>query len=413
MHRSRIVRLLDVDGFLINVSLVGGSLVLNMCPVASFMRESRPVLLLLEGLLFSATLLLALPLLLLVVNILLVVAFYGRVGGHDVTLVKGSVNSMSMCTTMRMSGPHLVLVLLFPCLVGKSILHLGGLMLNNLVVSVTDMAHGLAFGAQVCLVLIPVSLRISLAINICVLVILFRGRLVLLSTLRRLAVKPELSVIRRFLAASVVTANVVVMLVLVLLGRSWCRRSLFSVLLCFGRLCLWLGLILARVLLLGSLLIIRLHLEDEIASLHRHVLGVKDRRVGVEATLSLVPTMLVEGVEIVAPVQLKLVRQVVVRIHLDEVVEQVPGHIRGVQTLSPRVESRGPEVHPHRLLPLHIEDSGVVSRHVTHLVTIDAPADVVGSPLHGVCVPLVFRVEAVRVLMRLVLLDSVTVDDIH
>lgn len=74
--------------------------------------------------------------------------------------------------------------------------------------------------------------------------------------------KPEFLVIRLLLAASVVTAHVVVMLVLVLLGRSWCRRSLFSILLCFGRLILWLGLILARVLLLGSLLIVRLHLKD-------------------------------------------------------------------------------------------------------------------------------------------------------
>lgn len=74
--------------------------------------------------------------------------------------------------------------------------------------------------------------------------------------------KPEFLVIRLLLAASVVTAHVVVMLMPVLLGRSWCRRSLFRILLCFGRLILWLGLILARVLLLGSLLIVRLHLKD-------------------------------------------------------------------------------------------------------------------------------------------------------
>ena len=50
MHRGRIVWLIGVDGLLINVSLLSGSLVLNMRPVASLMRVSRPVLLLLEGL---------------------------------------------------------------------------------------------------------------------------------------------------------------------------------------------------------------------------------------------------------------------------------------------------------------------------------------------------------------------------
>jgi len=52
---------------------------------------------------------------------------------------------------------------------------------------------------------------------------------------------------------------------------------------------------------------LRLHFEDEIASLDRYVLGMEDTGVGVEATTGLVPPFAVELFEVVTPVQVEFV----------------------------------------------------------------------------------------------------------
>jgi len=77
------------------------------------------------------------------------------------------------------------------------------------------------------------------------------------------------------------------------------------------------------------------------------------------------------------------------------------------------VEGGRPEVHAQRLLLVHVSHRGVVGGDVANLVTIDGPADVIRRPLHGVGVPVVARVEPMRVLVRLVLLMAVAVNDVH
>ena len=156
-----------------------------------------------------------------------------------------------------------------------------------------------------------------------------------------------------------------------------------------------------------------LHLKDQVATLDGDILWVEDAGVGVEATAGLVPPFGVEFVEIVAPVQVELVRLLVVGVHLDVVVKDVPGHVLGVEAVAPGVERRCPEVHPEGLLLGHMLDGGILSRDVAHFVAIDGPADVVRSPLHGVGVPLIVWVEVVGILVGLVLVHAITVDDVH
>jgi len=97
----------------------------------------------------------------------------------------------------------------------------------------------------------------------------------------------------------------------------------------------------------------RFHFEDEISSGSVHIGGVEDGGVGLEAAASLVPATRVKGVEIVAPVELKLVCVLVVREHLNVVVKGEPGHVNWVKAVSPRVESGRPEVHSEGLSLVH------------------------------------------------------------
>ena len=97
----------------------------------------------------------------------------------------------------------------------------------------------------------------------------------------------------------------------------------------------------------------RLHLDDKVATTCVDILRVKHTAVGLKTTTSLVPAAAVEGVEVVTPVELKLVEVLIVSEDLNVVVEYVPWHVDRVETLAPRVEGRSPEVHPQRLSLAH------------------------------------------------------------
>ena len=70
-----------------------------------------------------------------------------------------------------------------------------------------------------------------------------------------------------------------------------------------------------------------LHLDDEVSRAGVDVGGVENRGVCLESARGLVPPATVKGVEVVAPVELKLVLVLVVREHLHVVVEHIPGHV--------------------------------------------------------------------------------------
>ena len=144
------------------------------------------------------------------------------------------------------------------------------------------------------------------------------------------------------------------------------------------------------------------------------VVGIESTSVVLKASRSLVPLAAVEVIEVIAPVEHELVVLNVIRVHLNIVIFNVPGHVDWVESGAPRVEGRSPEVHSERLGLLEVIDGWVVSeRNMAHFVAIDRPRDVVGRPLHLVDVPFVMGVETVRVIMRLNSIMAITVDDIH
>ena len=79
----------------------------------------------------------------------------------------------------------------------------------------------------------------------------------------------------------------------------------------------------------------RFHLEHEVAARRVDVLRVEDTAVGFEAARGFVPATAVEGVEVVAPVELEFVVFCVVGEHLHIVVQHVPWHVDGVKARTP------------------------------------------------------------------------------
>jgi hypothetical protein len=160
--------------------------------------------------------------------------------------------------------------------------------------------------------------------------------------------------------------------------------------------------------------VVGLHLEDKVSLVNVGLRSAESSAVGVEGgVVALVPSVCVEGSEVVPPVEVEAIGLGVVGVGFDVVVKKVPGHVFSVQTLAPGVESRSPEVHHDRLCLVGKLDGGIVFGDSAHLLVVDGPGDVVGSPGHLVDVPLVLRVKRLLVVVGLSLCFAITVDHVH
>ncbi len=83
------------------------------------------------------------------------------------------------------------------------------------------------------------------------------------------------------------------------------------------------------------------------------------------------PAFFVEFLEIVSPVEIKFVGALIPGEHLNVVVEEIPGHVAGIQAVTPSVESGRPEVHPQGLLLSHVLHGLLITFKVTNFMTID------------------------------------------
>jgi hypothetical protein len=101
--------------------------------------------------------------------------------------------------------------------------------------------------------------------------------------------------------------------------------------------------VLARVKLLTH---IRFQLKHQVARIDVGLGGAEGGRVGIEGcVVTLVPSVHIESVEIVPPVEVESLGVVVVGERLHVVVHHVPWHIGCVEAFAPGVKSRGPEIH--------------------------------------------------------------------
>ena len=98
------------------------------------------------------------------------------------------------------------------------------------------------------------------------------------------------------------------------------------------------------------------HFYHQIAVLSVHIGWMERARVSLEASAGFMPSAAVKGVEIVPPMQLKLVLVLVVDEHLDVIVQHIPRHVHWHKPFAPRLKSGRPEVHPYRLSLVHPSD---------------------------------------------------------
>ena len=77
------------------------------------------------------------------------------------------------------------------------------------------------------------------------------------------------------------------------------------------------------------------HLHDKISTICEHIRWEEKTVVALESPTVLVPTCLVELVEVISPVEHELIGALIVSVHFNIVKEKVPWHIDRVQILAP------------------------------------------------------------------------------
>ena len=160
--------------------------------------------------------------------------------------------------------------------------------------------------------------------------------------------------------------------------------------------------------------IVWLHLEHKLAVVDVALLGAEGRAIGIKSgVVRLMPSIGVEGVEFISPVELEALSRNIIGVRLNIVILYIPRHILIVKIGAPRLKGWRPEVHHHRLRPSSQLDRRVIAADATNDLVINGPLDEVRSPSHLVDVPVILRVEIVTVVVALVLGLSIAVDHIH
>ena len=134
------------------------------------------------------------------------------------------------------------------------------------------------------------------------------------------------------------------------------------------------------------------HFEDQMAVLNEDVLFMENRGAIATAPVTLLPSTLIEAVEIVPPMVLKLTSLLVVLLHFDIVVPHIPRHALIVEVVAPARERRRPEVH-EQVLPLSEELHIGRALGLTAHAAIDFPGDMLRCPLDHILVEVVAWLE--------------------
>lgn len=158
---------------------------------------------------------------------------------------------------------------------------------------------------------------------------------------------------------------------------------------------------------------LRLHFQDQVSVVSVNVIRGENTAVCLEPSVSLVPAIRIEAIEVVSPMEFKIIRFFVEGEHLHIVVEKVPRHINWLEAVSPWVVRGRPEVHSQRLgFVGKVDCPRIVLVKVSHLPAVYGKGYVFGCPFHLVDMPFIVWVEIVEVFMLLLLLLAVSVDHV-
>lgn len=129
--------------------------------------------------------------------------------------------------------------------------------------------------------------------------------------------------------------------------------------------------------------------------------------------VTLVPPTGIKGIEVVFPVEFKSIGGMVISIGLNIVKDTIPWHIYWVESMTPCIKSRSPEVHHKRLALIHVPYSWVFAMDPSNFVTINAPGNEVWVPDHFIDMPVVKWIKVVSIVMGLILFLPISIDCVH
>ena len=129
--------------------------------------------------------------------------------------------------------------------------------------------------------------------------------------------------------------------------------------------------------------------------------------------VTLVPPTGIKGIKVVFPVEFKSIGCMVISIGLNIVKDTIPWHIYWVESMTPCIESRSPEVHHKRLALIHVPYSWVFAMDPSNFVTINAPGNKVWVPDHFIDMPVVKWIKVVSIVMGLILFIPISIDCVH
>ena len=159
---------------------------------------------------------------------------------------------------------------------------------------------------------------------------------------------------------------------------------------------------------------VRLHSENKSTILDERLRSAESGGVGIKGSVvTLVPAVSVESVELIAPVEIETLGSGIVSVGFDVVVVDLPRHVLGIKAFAPRFESWGPEVHHDTLRLRGKLNRGIRLSDAANLLVVNGPSNEFRSPRNLINVPLILRVEARLIVMRLTLVLTISIDHIH
>ena len=162
-----------------------------------------------------------------------------------------------------------------------------------------------------------------------------------------------------------------------------------------------------------EMLLKRHHLQYKIAASGEHVCGIKDATVCLKCPTLLLPAVLVKLLEVISPLEIELVRVLIVAVHFNIVKEHVPRHIFRRQVSAPSMESGRPEVHFQVLGLMHELYCFVfIGVEISYLVIVHEESDIVRRPLDCIGVPVIADRGTFHISMVLNLVVAVTINGI-
>ena len=162
------------------------------------------------------------------------------------------------------------------------------------------------------------------------------------------------------------------------------------------------------------MVIVCFHLENEVSAMNESLFCTESCAIMIKCSIvTFVPSMDIERVKVILPMEIKSVCRVIVCVRFNVVIDTVPWHVNWMESMSPRVKGWRPEVHHDRLALVHILNSWIFVCDSSDFMAIKTPGNVIWMPDHLIDMPIIKWVKVLHIVMGFQLLLSISVNGVH